>query len=208
MGELTAIATAKKTIQETTSGAADLSYGFGQVSFLQRSQSGGLQVVRFFRELAQQKHFPALAQLSLRMDATIRASDGDPFAKVKGLIQDMIETLEKEAEADATEKAYCDKELAESNAKKDAKTTEIKKLSTKIDQMTSRSAQLKGGGCRIGERPFSIGQGTGRNGQNQVGREGSIHQGQGGDGSRNQGRAVGFESIEGVLRQGQGARSG
>merc|ERR1712156_836892 len=142
--ELTAIATAKKTIEETTSGAADLSYGFSQVSFMQRSQSGGLQVVRFFRELAQQKHFPALAQLSLRMDAAIRASEGDPFAKVKGLIQDMIETLEKEAEADATEKAFCDKELAETNAKKDAKTTEIKKLSTKIDQMTSRSAQLKG----------------------------------------------------------------
>merc|ERR1712241_466624 len=93
---------------------------------------------------SQKKHFPALAQLSMRMDAAIRASAGDPFTKVKGLIQDMIETLEKEAEADATEKAYCDKELAETNAKKDAKTTEIKKLSTKIDQMTSRSAQLKG----------------------------------------------------------------
>jgi len=142
--ELTAIATAKKTIEETTAGAGDLSYGFSQVSFLQRSQSGGLQVVRFFRELAQKKHFPALAQLSMRMDAAIRASEGDPFAKVKGLIQDMIETLEKEAEEDATEKAYCDKELAETNAKKDAKTTEIKKLATKIDQMTSRSAQLKG----------------------------------------------------------------
>merc|ERR1712032_1191888 len=142
--ELTAIATAKKTIQETTSGAADLSYGFSQVSLLQqRSQSGGLKVVRFLRELAQEKHFPALAQLSMRMDAAIRTSD-DPFAKVKGLIQDMIERLEKEAEADATEKAYCDKELAETNAEKDAKTTEIKKLSTKIDQMTSRSAQLKG----------------------------------------------------------------
>merc|ERR1712242_230935 len=49
--ELTAIATAKKTIQETTSGAADLSYGFSQVSLLQqRSQSGGLKVVRFLRE--------------------------------------------------------------------------------------------------------------------------------------------------------------
>merc|ERR1712032_118303 len=141
--ELTAIATAKKTIQETTGGAADLSYGFSQVSLLQRSQSGGLKVVRFLRELAQNKHFPALAQLSMRMDAAIRTSD-DPFAKVKGLIQDMIERLEKEAEADATEKAYCDKELAETNAKKDAKTTEIKKLSTKIDQMTSRSARLKG----------------------------------------------------------------
>merc|ERR1712151_989963 len=142
--ELAAIATAKKVIQETTSGAADLSYGLNQVSFLQHTQSGGLQVVKFLRELAQTKHFPALAQLSMRMDAAIQGGEGDPFAKVKGLIQDMIETLEKEAEADATEKAYCDKELAETNAKKDAKTTEIKKLSTKIDQMTSRSAQLKG----------------------------------------------------------------
>merc|ERR1719297_280291 len=142
--ELAAIATAKKVIQETTSGAADLSYGLNQVSFLQHSQSGGIEVVKFLRELAQTKHLPALAQLSMRMDAAIQGSEGDPFAKVKGLIQDMIETLEKEAEADATEKAYCDKELAETNAKKDAKTTEIKKLSTKIDQMTSRSAQLKG----------------------------------------------------------------
>jgi len=142
--ELTAIATAKKVIEETTSGAADLSYGLNQVSFLQRSQSGGIEVVRFLRQLAQQKHFPALAQLSIRMDAAIRASAGDPFTKVKGLIQDMIETLEKEAEADATEKAFCDKELAETNAKKDAKTTEIKKLSTKIDQMISRSEQLQG----------------------------------------------------------------
>jgi len=142
--ELTAIATAKKVIEETTGGAAGLSYGLNQVSFLQRSESGGLQVVRFLREFAKKQHFPALAQLSMRMDAAIRASEGDPFAKVKGLIQDMIETLEKEAEADATEKAYCDKELAETKTKKDAKTTEINKLGTKIDQMTSRSAQLKG----------------------------------------------------------------
>merc|ERR1719362_1780925 len=156
--ELTAIATAKKVIEETTSGAADLSYGLNQVSFLQTS-SPSIQVVKFLRELAQKKRLPALAQLSVRMDAAIRSSTNDPFAKVKGLIQDMIETLEKEAEEDATEKAYCDRELAETRAKKDEKTTKImpkqeprkmrrqqksKKLSTKIDSMTSRSAQLKG----------------------------------------------------------------
>merc|ERR1712187_132801 len=56
---------------------------------------------------------------------------------------DMIEKLEGEAEADATHKAYCDKELAESNQKKADKEGEIAKLSTKIDQMTARSAQLK-----------------------------------------------------------------
>merc|ERR1712241_950327 len=92
---------------------------------------------------AQKQQLPALIHLTMRMDAAIRSGD-DAFGKVKGLIKDMIETLEKEAEEDATEKAYCDKELAETNAKKDAKTNEIKKLSTKIDQMTSRAAQLKG----------------------------------------------------------------
>merc|ERR550539_1397874 len=71
-------------------------------------------------------------------------SDADPFAKVKGLISSMIERLEKEAESDATEKAFCDKELSETNVKKADKTAEIDKLSTKIDQMSTRSAQLKG----------------------------------------------------------------
>jgi len=139
--ELAAIAAAKKAIQETTSGAAGLSYGLSQVSFLQ-TESPGFHALRFLRGLAKKQHLPALIHLTMRMDAAIRSGD-DTFGKVKGLIKDMIETLEKEAEEDASEKAYCDKELAESYAKKDAKTNEIKKLSTKIDQMTSRSAQLK-----------------------------------------------------------------
>merc|ERR1719446_1840611 len=59
------------------------------------------------------------------------------------MINDMIDKLQAEAEGDATEKAFCDKELSESNAKKDEHETSIKKLSTKIDQATARSAKLK-----------------------------------------------------------------
>merc|ERR1719454_2400561 len=74
----------------------------------------------------------------------MRGSHGaDVFAKVKGLIQDMIEKLLKEGEADATEKAFCDKEMAETEQKKADKEADIAKLSSQIDSMTAKSNQLK-----------------------------------------------------------------
>merc|ERR1719359_2263845 len=149
--ELKALATAKKIITETTSGAADQSYL--ETSFLQTSRSklssgadlANFEAVRFVRDLAQKHNSPALAQLATRMAAAIRASSGssDPFAKVKSLISNMIEKLLSEAQEDATEKAFCDKELAETEAKKADKEETIEKLSTQIDSMSAKSAKLK-----------------------------------------------------------------
>lgn len=145
--ELKALATAKKIIKETTSGAASQSYGLDQVSFVQTSMSNtNNKAVRFIRQLAKKHHAPALAQLASRMASEMRFGSGsqsDVFEKIKGLITDMIEKLEAEAEADATKKAYCDKELAETNQKKDDKTAEIEKLSAKIEQQKAQSAKLK-----------------------------------------------------------------
>jgi len=152
--ELKALAAAKKVLKESTGGADEVAYGLGQVSLLQVGSSGlrtgsdlaHFEAVRFVRKLANEKQSTALAQLAQRMASAMRVSQvsgEDPFVKVKGLITDMIEKLEDEAGADASHKAYCDKELSESNAKKDEKTAEIEKLSTKIDQSSARSAQLK-----------------------------------------------------------------
>jgi len=142
--ELQALATAKKVIEEATGGSA-----LDQESFLQLSRSGLLsgrdlhrfEAVRRVRDLARQQNSGVLAQLATQMAAAMHT--GDAFEKVKGLISDMIAKLESEADGDATKKAYCDKELAESNAKKAEKTDEIETLNTKIEQMAAKSAQLK-----------------------------------------------------------------
>jgi len=143
--ELKALATAKKIIIEATS--------LAQTSFLQRSKIStradlvNYEAVRYVHDLARKQHSSVLAQLASRLSSTVKFSSGsqaDIFAKIKGLITDMVEKLEAEAEGDATEKAYCDKELGETNMKKDDKTAEIEKLTAKIDSMTSESKQLKG----------------------------------------------------------------
>merc|ERR1719160_171564 len=146
--ELNALATAKKVIQESTGGAAGQTY-FNQMSFLQLSSGADLakvEAVRAVRDLARKTKSSALAQLASRMSSAMRlasASGDDPFAKIKGLITDMIATLESEAEEDASQKAYCDKETSEATAKKDDLTAESDKLSTKIAQDKAASAKLK-----------------------------------------------------------------
>merc|ERR1712038_1473839 len=62
---------------------------------------------------------------------------------VKGLIQNMIAKLEKEAGAEATEKAYCDEQIAKTEAKKGELEEDIAKMTSRIDKAAARSAQLK-----------------------------------------------------------------
>jgi len=98
------------------------------------------------KKLAKEHHSAALAQLASRIGAVIRygASGGDDvFAKVKGLINDMVAKLEAEAKSEATEKAYCDEELAKTEAKKGELDSEIAKLTSKIDLASAKSAGLK-----------------------------------------------------------------
>jgi len=145
--ELKALATAKKIIKEATGGADGAekqTYGLVQeVSLLQVSNNlVAERAMRVVRRLASAQHSTALTQLVSRMLSAMRSSD-NPFAKVEALISDMIAKLEKEAEEDATKKAWCDKEMAENAAKKEDKSSEVAKLNTKIAQKSAQSAKLK-----------------------------------------------------------------
>merc|ERR1719464_1681959 len=141
--ELAALAKAKSVIVEATSGA------LAQVSFLQLSRNklaskADLAIdesVRLIRDLARKQNSSALALLAARMTSSSRG--GGQFDKIKGLIRDMIAKLEGEADADASRKSWCDRNLADAHQRKSDKTDEIAKLTSRINLMSARSTQLK-----------------------------------------------------------------
>jgi len=147
--ELKVLAQAKKIIIEATGGAAASFFQLSTTAkthLRTRADLANFEAIQHVKKLAETMHSAALAQLANRMAAAARmgsAAGEDPFAKVKGLISEMIEKLLKEAEADAAHKGYCDKEMAETKAKKEELTTEIEELTTKIDKMAAESAKLK-----------------------------------------------------------------
>jgi len=136
--ELKVIATAKKILQESSGGAA---------AFLQEASTNRMMsVTNMVKKLAKRHHSSALSQLASRIGVVMQygGASQDVFAKVKGLINDMIAKLEKEAEEDAAEKAYCDEEMGKTEAKKSELEDEIEKLNTKIDENAAKSTKLKG----------------------------------------------------------------
>jgi peptidoglycan hydrolase CwlO-like protein len=142
--ELGVIAEARKIIAEATGGAEGQTYSFLQIST--RSDLKKSEVITVIKNLARTHHSAALAQLASRVDAVVRyggAGGEDVFSKIKGLIGDMIAKLEKEAEDDATEKAYCDEEMAKTEAKQTELEDDISKLSAKIDKAAATSAKRK-----------------------------------------------------------------
>ena len=60
-----------------------------------------------------------------------------------GLIADMISKLENEASAEASEKAYCDEQIAKTEEKKAELEQDISKLTSKIDVAAANAARLK-----------------------------------------------------------------
>merc|ERR1712039_996412 len=153
--ELKAIADAKDLLTSKTGGAESQTYSLLQLS--SRADLANAEVVTMVKKLAQKHHSAALAQLASRISAVMRlgSSGGDdPFAKVKGLISEMISKLEAEADAEAEEKAWCDEQIAKTEVKKNdlesdianAKSTDlkaqVKELQTELAELAKLQAEM------------------------------------------------------------------
>merc|ERR1719506_408498 len=100
------------------------------------------RVVALLQSLAQETQVRALSQLAVHIRSEMLTS-ADPFAKVKGMIQEMIEKLVAEAQEEADHKAFCDKEMSETKAKMEDKQEEVDDLTTKIDKLKEEIATLE-----------------------------------------------------------------
>merc|ERR1719263_2293633 len=138
--ELTALATAKKILEEKTGGASGREYSFIQLKSKThvrvRAKQVKDRVVGMLQELATKDDSDSISLLAQRVEAASMMGE-DPFAKIKGLISEMIEKLEADAAKEAGHKAFCDK------AKKEEKESDLDTLGTKIDKATSKIAKLK-----------------------------------------------------------------
>merc|ERR1719253_2550802 len=113
------------------------------VSFLQ-----GASTNAYAREAQKESALEVLRKEGQRLNSLTLMSlaeraSADPFKKVKGLIQKLIERLITEAKNEATKKGFCDTELAKARKDRDFRFQEAKDLSAELQGLEAKRDELK-----------------------------------------------------------------
>merc|ERR1719324_1086149 len=93
------------------------------------------RVLKAIEQLGRRLHKTALIALAYR-------AASDPFVKIRGMIEDMIAKLHQEAAEEATQKAFCDKEIGESKKAKADKEGKLSKVNSRLEAATSTTSKL------------------------------------------------------------------
>mmetsp|Transcript_16818 Transcript_16818/g.26732 ORF Transcript_16818/g.26732 Transcript_16818/m.26732 type:complete len:759 (+) Transcript_16818:65-2341(+) len=104
------------------------------VSRHQDPDAGREEVVKLLRAKGSQLSSTLLTSLASQID-----KEKDPFKKVKTLIEELITRLQAQAAAEATQKGWCDKSMADAEQKKTTTAQEIRDLN---DNMAELEAQI------------------------------------------------------------------
>merc|ERR1719326_1198244 len=119
-------------------GAVEQNYGMIQVAARSHKDDDNREeAANYLDQQGKKLNSVALSQLATRF----RMGD-DPFAKVKGMIQEMIERLVNEAAEEASHKAWCDEETAESKKSREKHQGRVDVLSGRISKAEAAIAKL------------------------------------------------------------------
>jgi len=99
------------------------------------SEDAKARALKSIELLGKRLHSTALVALAYRAAA-------DPFGKIRGMIEEMIAKLLQEAAEEATQKAFCDKEIGESKAVKAEKEGKLDKVNARLEKGNSATATL------------------------------------------------------------------
>lgn len=106
------------------------------VSGTQQEEQHRQNALITLRQTGQKIHSPALLGLVAR-------AASDPFAKVKGLIQKLVERLISEATAEASKKGFCDTEMGKAKSERGFRHEEVNKLSAEIGELEVKNDALE-----------------------------------------------------------------
>merc|ERR1719281_730409 len=154
--ELTAICTALEIIEgtvltrETSTGAGGRSEPAGAALVEQSSEDDSDFIEDYLADSFVQvkkaevrKHEAEAAKPRNRVIALLKVKlAADPFAKVKGLIQQLIQRLLAEAADEATHKGWCDTELGKANKNRDYRHQDVLGLNAEIEELEAHKAKL------------------------------------------------------------------
>jgi len=101
-----------------------------------------VEAASYLRKEGQRIQSWVLSQVSDRLAA-------DPFAKVKDMIQEMVEKLLQEQAQESEHKAWCDTEMAKTKSSLDVKTDRVEELATRLEKTKAESAKLKREGAEL-----------------------------------------------------------
>jgi len=93
------------------------------------------EALRKIQQLGKRLHSTALIALAYR-------AAGDPFGKVRGMIEDMLNKLQQEAAEAATQEAFCNEERGKSTKSKDSKEQSLAKTNSRMEKAESSEATL------------------------------------------------------------------
>jgi len=133
--ETAAIEKAKEVLSEGVKVFLQTSTHLTTESKMEGDMDSRSQVVSILRRVSKNAKSYALMQL-------VASAQSDPFGKIRGLIEEMIAKLTKEAAEEADQKSFCDEEIGESKSKQADLSGKLDKTSARIAKAEADKAKL------------------------------------------------------------------